>query len=166
MSNYKTSDLLTTAPIDQLQLVRFKTHLDLILLALESLAKIGSQSIAQAVESLALNRSSADFLQLWRFQHDDQTSKQLDLETIKSLVLIICYLAKQYRDVIRRSVESLEQFSPNVRESELLADYLDSFAYLYRQDLLEEIALNLLLELLFYSSSKGHLRLWQMLLAL
>ena len=158
LSNYKTSDLSTVTELDIQKLNRLKSQLDLILLALDSIAKIGSQSV--------------DFLESWRFEQSksagNESLKQIDLETIKSNILIICHLARQYRDPIRRAVESLEQFYPNFRQSQVLSDYLDSFTSFYLQGDCppERLALNLLVDLLFFSSNKGPLRLWQMLLVL
>jgi hypothetical protein len=103
--------------------------------------------------------------------------KKLDVEEARSLVLIICHLAKQHQELIRRAVALLEQLSEQNREphqASLLGDYLDAFSNTYQErmdegenvstDSLTHLALKLLIDLLFYSSPNGHRRLWLALL--
>jgi hypothetical protein len=71
----------------------------------------------------------------------------------------------------------LEQLAEQNREphqAALLGDYLDTFSNTYQErmedgdnvspDLLTQLALKLLIDLLFYSGSNGHRRLWLALL--
>jgi hypothetical protein len=160
-----------------------KTHLDLLLMALEALAKIGSEAILQAAQVLNLEGMVADRVALWRLRQSNPLRKgsggrkKLDVEEARSLVLIICHLASQNQELIRRSVSLLEQVGNQGQAPHriaLLGDYLDSFSQLYQERIeqgesltsgqLTEIAFKLMIDLLFYSSRNGHRRLWLALL--
>jgi hypothetical protein len=160
-----------------------KAQLDLVLLALEALANIGSEAILQAAAELNLESIVADRVALWRLRQSNPMRKsqggrkKLDVEEARSLVLIICHLAKQHQELIRRAVALLEQLTEQNREphqASLLGDYLDAFSNTYQErmdegenvstDSLTHLALKLLIDLLFYSSPNGHRRLWLALL--
>lgn len=168
---------------DARQLDNIKAHLDLILLALEALANITSEAMLQAAYELKLNNIIADRVGLWRLRQSNPLRKssggrkKLDIEEARSLVLIICYLAKQNQELIRRAVTLLEQVTVQQREphrTALLGDYLDNFSNAYQErmetedyrspDRLSKLAFKLLIDLLFYSSPNGHRRLWLALL--
>ena len=165
------------------QLDNIKTQLDLVLLSLESLAGIGSEAMLQAAAELNLESMVADRVSLWRLRQSNPLRKssggrkKLDVEEARSLVLIICHLAKQHLELIRRAVALLEQMTEQNREphrAALLGDYLDTFSNKYQErmeqgenvstEVLTELALKLLIDLLFYSSPNGHRRLWLALL--
>jgi hypothetical protein len=116
-SESKVQDLSIASGVNTQQLDNIKAHLDLILLALEALAKIGSESILQAAESLGLDKIIADRVGLWRLRQANPLRKssagrkKLDIEEAKSLVLIICYLAREYQELIRRGVNLLDHRS-------------------------------------------------------
>ncbi|MBD1877875.1 DUF3038 domain-containing protein [Coleofasciculus sp. FACHB-T130] len=173
---------LASAP-DPVQLDNIKAQLDLILLALEALAGIGSDAILQAAAQLNLESMVADRVALWRLRQSNPMRKssggrkKLDVEEARSLVLIICHLAGQQQELIRRAVALLEQLAEQNREpheASLLGDYLDAFSNTYQErmeeeenvssDALSHLALKLLIDLLFYSSPNGHRRLWLALL--
>jgi hypothetical protein len=90
--------------------------------------------------------------------------------------LISCYLAKQHQEKIRRAVALLEQLASENRQphqAALLGDYLDTFTNTYQERMapdttsttvLTNLALKLLVDLLFYSSNRGSRRLWLALL--
>jgi len=163
---------------DSSQLDNIKAQLDLVLLALEALAKIGSEAILQAATELNLAAVVADRVALWRLRQSSplrkgQGRKRLDVEEARSLVLIICHLAKQQQELVRRAVALLEQLTEQNREPHqvaLLGDYLDSFSNAYQERMedgentpqtqLTQLALRLLIDLLFYSSPSGARRLW------
>lgn len=168
---------------DSTQLDNIKTQIDLVLLALESLAGIGSEAMLQAALALNLESKIPDRVTLWRLRQSNPLRKgeggrkKLDIEEARSLVLISCYLAKQHQELIRRAIDLLEQVTENNSEAHktaLLGDYLDAFnnTYLERMeddnnistDKLTQLALKLLVDLLFYSSTGGHRRLWLALL--
>lgn len=156
-----------------------KAQLDLVLLALETLTKIGSEAMLSAAIDLGLESKVPDRVALWRLRQSNPMRKgqggrkKLDVEEARSLVLIICHLAKQHQELIRRAVSLLEQMAETDREphqAAILGDYIDAFCNTYEErmeedenvstDLLTRLALKLLVDLLFYSSPGGHRRLW------
>ncbi|HEY9652107.1 MAG TPA: DUF3038 domain-containing protein [Coleofasciculaceae cyanobacterium] len=164
---------------DSMQLDNIKAQLDLVLLALEALAGIGSEEMLQAATDLKLESMVSDRVSLWRLRQSNPLRKssggrkKLDVEEARSLVLIICHLAKQHQELIRRAVALLEQMAEQNSEphrTALLGDYLDTFSNTYQErmeqgenistELLTHLALKLLVDLLFYSSPNGHRRLW------
>ncbi|MEC4982727.1 MAG: DUF3038 domain-containing protein [Oscillatoria sp. PMC 1068.18] len=165
------------------QLENIKTHLDLILLALEALTGIGSEAMLQAADELNLKSIVADRVGLWRLRQSNPRRrssggrKKLDVEEARSLVLIICHLAKQHQELIRRAVSLLEQMVEQNKEphrAALIGDYLDGFSNTYEErmedneelspEALNDLAFKLLIDLLFYSAVNGHRRLWLALL--
>ncbi|GET36974.1 DUF3038 domain-containing protein [Microseira wollei] len=172
---------LTALP-DPVQLDNIKAQLDLVLLALETLTGIGSDAILSAAAQLNLESAIKDRVTLWRLRSSSPLRgeggrKKLDVEEARSLVLIICHLAKQHQELIRRAVALLEQMTEQNRAphlAALLGDYLDAFSNKYVErmeegenlssDALAHLALKLMIDLLFYSSAGGHRRLWLALL--
>lgn len=165
------------------QLDNIKTQLDLVLLALEALAGIGSEAMLQAATDLNLESKVPDRVALWRLRQSNPLRKgeggrkKLDVEEARSLVLISCYLAKQHQELIRRAVALLEQVAQNngeLHKAALLGDYMDAFTNTYQErmedddqvstDVLSNLALKLLIDLLFYSGPGGHRRFWLALL--
>ncbi|MDJ0574218.1 MAG: DUF3038 domain-containing protein [Xenococcaceae cyanobacterium MO_234.B1] len=161
------------------QLDNIKTHLDLVILALEAIANISSDRILQVAKELELESLVSDRVALWRLRQSNPLRnssggrKKLDVEEAKSLVLIICYLAKQEGELLRRAVNLLEQVTQQNKpphQTSLLGDYLDKFTNLYQERMIEspennplslqDIALKLLIDLLFYSGANGHRLLW------
>jgi hypothetical protein len=165
------------------QLEDIKAHLDLLLLALEALAGIGSEEMLQAATDLHLGVVISNRVTLWRFRQSSSLRKgeggrkKLDVEEARALVLITCRLAQQSQELIRRAVALLEQLSEQNREphqAALLGDYLDTFTNTYQDrmeagdetptEVLTRLALKLLIDLLFYSNPGGTRRLWLALL--
>jgi hypothetical protein len=161
------------------QLDNIKSHLDLVILALEAIANITSETILQAATILELDSIVKDRVELWRLRQanpwrkSNGGRKKLDVEEARSLVLIICYLAKQERELLRRAVSLLEQVTEQSKEPHtmaLLGNYLDKFINLYQERMAEatainsaelyQLALKLLIDLLFYSGNNGHRLLW------
>jgi hypothetical protein len=175
-------ELTLTSQPDLAQLDNIKAQLDLVLLALEALANVGSDAILQAAAALDLTAIVADRVSLWRLRQSSplrrgQGRKRLDVEEARALVLITCYLAKQHQELIRRAVALLEQLTEQNREphqAALLGDYLDTFNNTYQERMedgestspeqLTNLALKLLIDLLFYSAPNGSRRLWLALL--
>lgn len=177
--NSQWEDLIKLPAPNTVQWDNIKTQLDLVLLALETLTGIGSEAMLSAATDLNLESRVPDRVALWRLRQSNPLRKgqggrkKLDVEEARSLVLIICYLAKQHQELIRRAVGLLEQMAENNREphqAALLGDYIDAFCNTYQErmeedekistDLLTNLALKLLVDLLFYSSPGGHRRLW------
>lgn len=161
------------------QLDNIKSHLDLVLLSLEAIANITSDSILQAATTLNLESVVKDRVELWRMRASNpwrksaSGRKKIDVEEARSLVLIICYLAKEEKELLRRAVGLLEQVTAQNKKPHtmaLLGDYLDKFTNLYQERMKEATALNsdelyqlglkLLIDLLFYSGNNGHHLLW------
>ncbi|MBW4682027.1 MAG: DUF3038 domain-containing protein [Microcoleus vaginatus WJT46-NPBG5] len=173
---------VTDAP-QPAQLDNIKAQLDLILLALEALAGIGSEAMLRAAVDLKIESMVADRVALWRLRQSSPLRKgqggrkKLDVEEARALVLISCYLAKQNQELIRRAVGLLEQLAEQNRQphqAALIGDYLDTFCNTYQErmedgesvspDTLTHLALKLLIDLLFYSGPGGSRRLWLALL--
>ncbi|NET34563.1 MAG: DUF3038 domain-containing protein [Cyanothece sp. SIO1E1] len=167
---------------DPTQLDNIKAQLDLVLLALEALTGIGSEAMLQAAADLNLASVIADRVSLWRLRQSSplrkgQGRKKLDVDEARTLVLISCHLAQQHQELIRRAVALLEQLTEQNREphhAALLGDYLDKFNNTYQERMelgevtppttLTQLALKLLIDLLFYTGSSGPRRLWMALL--
>jgi hypothetical protein len=177
--NSQWEDLTKLPAPNSVQWDNIKTQLDLLLLALETLTGIGSEAMLSAAVNLNLESRVPDRVALWRLRQSNPLRKgqggrkKLDVEEAQALVLIICYLAKQNQELIRRAVSLLEQMAENNREphqTALLGDYIDAFCNTYQErmeedekistDLITHLALKLLVDLLFYSSPGGHRRLW------
>lgn len=174
----RANTILTTVQPDAIQLDNIKTHLDLVLLALEALLGSGSEALLQAAAELNLADQLADRVTLWRLRQSNPLRKgtsgrkKLDVEEARSLVLISCHVAKQHQELIRRAVVLLEQLTAENRqphEAALIGNYLDRFTNNYQERMftdakkplaLTPLALKLLVDLLFYSSPSGPRRLW------
>lgn len=165
------------------QLDNIKAHLDLVLLALESLAGIGSEAMLQAATTLGLTEMLPDRVALWRLRQANPRRKsqggrkKLDVDEARALVLISSHLATQHQELIRRAVALLEQMTRQGQapyRAALLGDYLDRFSNTYQERMetdatvtsatLTRLALKLLIDLLFYSGPSGPRRLWLSLL--
>ncbi len=161
------------------QLDNIKAHLDIVILALESIANISSEAMLAAAKELKLESVLADRVALWRLRQSNPLRKssggrkKLDVEEARSLVLIICYLAQQNQELLRRAVTLLEQVTQQQQElhqTALLGEYLDKFINMYQErmqteakitpEILADLALKLLVDLLFYSGKNGHRLLW------
>jgi hypothetical protein len=177
--SFKWQDFNQLKSPDVGQLENIKSHLDLVLLALEAIANISSEAILQAAKDLNLESMVSNRITLWRLRASNpqrQSSggrKKLDVEEARSLVLIICYLAHQHQELIRRAVSLLEQATAQNQaphETALLGNYLDQFINYYQTRIsntsnisstfLTQLAWKLLIDLLFYSGNNGHRLLW------
>jgi hypothetical protein len=179
----KLEDLSLQQSLELPQLDNMKTQLDLVLLGLEAITKLGSEAMLQAAKELGLDSVIADRVSLWRLRQSNPQRKssggrkKLDIEEGRALVLVACHLAKQEQKNIRAAVGVLEDTWQRDRlpqQEPLLADYIDRFVELY-QDRMEDVptfppeqlakaACKLLVDLLFYSGPKGHQHLWSSLL--
>ncbi len=181
--SFQSQDFSVARTPDIQQLENIKTHLDLLLIALESLTEIGSEAVIKTAKKLHLESVVADRLSLWRLRQSNPQRKssggrkKMDVEEARSLVLIICHLAEEYHQSIRRAClileKSVEQDLPLHRDR-ILGDYFDAFTNIYQERMqlkdslaptsLSNLAQKLLIDLLFYSSANGHRRLWLALL--
>ena len=161
------------------QLENIKSHLDLVLLALEAIANISSEAVIAAAKDLNLESVLDDRITLWRlrssnpYRRSSGGRKKLDVEEARALVLIICYLAQKHQELLRRAVTLLEQATEQHKpphEISLLGNYLDNFINYYQERItmdlacssldLSNLAWKLLISLLFYSGKSGHRLLW------
>lgn len=184
-ANYDFSQLQKLVNLENNQvtndsdLENIKCHLDLVLLALEAIANISSEGIIQAAKDLNLESVIGDRITLWRLRSSNPKRKssggrkKLDVEEARSLVIIICYLAKQHQELLRRAVCLLEEVSEQNEppyKIALLGNYLDQFINYYQERIssadnitpkyLSHLAWKLLIDLLFYSGDNGHRLLW------
>ncbi|MBE9229726.1 DUF3038 domain-containing protein [Phormidium sp. LEGE 05292] len=178
-------DLTLTSSLDPVQLDNIKAQLDEIFLALEALAGVSQQEILTAATGLNMPPTALERIDLWQRQRHQpgsenaqmEESERLNVEDLRSLVIIISHLTKQHQELIRRAVALLEQLTDEQRElhtSSLLGDYINTFSKLYSEDIkhkqtlspdaLTQLALKKIMDLLFYSTSSGHQRLWFSLL--
>ena len=179
MLNEKWQELTQPKLKNESQLENIKSHLDLVLLAIEAIANINSEAILDAAKNLNLESVVGDRITLWRLRSSNPQRKssggrkKLDVEEARSLVLIICYLARQNQELLRRAVGLLEQTTAQNKppyKTALLGDYLDRFIDYYQSrikisidnnyDGICDLAWKLLIDLLFYSGANGHRLLW------
>ncbi|MDX1978136.1 MAG: DUF3038 domain-containing protein [Pseudanabaenaceae cyanobacterium bins.68] len=157
-----------------------KAHLDLVLIALEAFTGAGSDQILAVAQSLGLAEVLGDRVTLWRLRQASPLRKgkggrkKLDLDEARALVLISCRLAQQHHGQIRQAIAYLEDpktLPAALYHHPLLAEYLERFQTYYRDRLQTEsgqnwqnLALKLLIDLLFYGAPTGAKRLWLVLL--
>lgn len=130
------------------KLTEMKNHLELIAIALISLCNVNP-------DSLSLD-----------------PTQPLTLEQLEAFAQTLTNLSKQQQELIRRAVNLLENMTEQqqpYQQSTLLGDYLDKFRnHCNRLQIetkqLEHLAIKLLIDLLFYSSSDGYNRLWSVLI--
>ncbi|MGQ9838735.1 MAG: DUF3038 domain-containing protein [Cyanobacteriota bacterium] len=160
-----------------------KAQLDLLLLGLESLSGESSEAVLAAAQALNLQEQIGDRVALWRLRNANPLRrgsggrKKVDIEQARALVLVIGYLAAKQQAQIRSTLEQLELAVEQERNpfyQPLLGNYLNEFLSHYRSRMVDgdmrdensitELALRILIELMFYSSPKGSQRLWTALL--
>lgn len=169
-------------PVPQpVQLDQIRAKLNLVLLAIKALTGISSDALLRVAGKLNIPSIIADEIVVvvkegTKTKLGISQNQPLKLEVTKSTVLVICHLAKQNQALIRRAVALMEQMSAQNQKTQsvtLLREYVYNFQQGYQkyyfdqgnfsQDNPEEIALKLLIDLLFYSSPQGCKRLWSML---
>ncbi len=173
---------LPALPSTAEQLDNIKAHLDLVLLALEAIANLGSEAMLEAAQTLDLETVISDRVSLWRLRQSSPLRKssggrkKLDVEEARALVLMSCHLAQEHQSLIREAVGRLEQLTAQNQpphSAAVLGDYLDRFCNFYQERMSDEttaiadltdLALKLLIDLVFYSGSAGSRRLWLALL--
>ncbi|MDV3351037.1 DUF3038 domain-containing protein [Leptothoe sp. LEGE 181152] len=162
------------------QLRSIKGQLDLVLIALETLVGIGSEAILDQAKAAGLNTFLSDRVNLWRLRQSSplrkgQGRKKLDVDEARALVLTTAQLASKHRQAIHQAVTALEKATADSTPPHrvaILGDYLDRFSNTYTErmeedvkpNVLEKLAFQLLIDLLFYSGGGGQQRLWQALL--
>jgi len=183
-TEFRFPDVLTHPVLNHTQqLDAIATQLDLILISFETLTGTNQDGYLNAVEALNLTGVVSNPIGSLRYQHSSPLSKgqggrkSLDINEVRSLVLIVCHLAKEHQEFIRRAVGLLEQVriqNQSPHRTALLSNYIDAFSNAYQVSMndgniissqqLTFLALKLLIDLLFYSGAGGVRRLWFTLL--
>lgn len=162
------------------QLGHLQCQLDILLLALASLTPLKIGDLQQAAKELQLTTFPINGAESERLSHPRQWRSQTDnftVERARALVILICHLAQEYQELLRRAVTLMEQMQEQEKDATrttLLGEYLANFQEVYTayriaegQSIWEELtpfAFKLLIDLLFYSARNGHRRLWLVLL--
>ncbi|HIK34703.1 MULTISPECIES: DUF3038 domain-containing protein [unclassified Thermosynechococcus] len=159
-----------------------KAQIDLILLSLEALAQVGSAEILTLAEAMGFEAYLPDRVGLWRLRQSSPLRRgrhgrrKLDVDEARALALICSRLAQQHQQTIRTAIERWQQQTSQGRPPHLepiLGDYIDRFTSLYQERMadnssdgskLAQLALDLLVDLFFYSTPQGARRLWITLL--
>ncbi len=159
-----------------------KAQIDLILLSLEALAHVGSGEVLALAEAMGFEAYLPDRVGLWRLRQSSplrrgrRGRRKLDVDEARALALICSRLAQRHQQTIRTAVEHWQQQAQQQQppyHDPLLGDYLDRFTRLYTERMtstnlsgndLAQLGLDLLIDLLFYSTPQGARRLWMTLL--
>lgn len=169
-------DLPLVDSLNSAKLAQIKENLDILMLALVSLTPLETSDLQRAVQELQLEKLPINPDVSSPLSHPRQWWNNPDvisLEQARSLVMIICHLARNYQELLRRAVTLMEQMQEQGKEpgkTALLGEYLANFRELYTtycsvegqssEETLQPFAFKLLIDLLFYSATNGHRRLW------
>lgn len=162
---------------------RTRSQIDLILLAIEALELGGSEAILAAAQELELQEIIKNRVNLWRMRSTNplrraHTRRTLSMIEAKALVIITCYLARRLTVVIRQLLLAYQQMHDKqipLEQNLRLSHYLERFRTHFRSRMnprrsgvialnsnekLDELALNLLEQLLFCTGTVGMQRFW------
>ncbi|MBW4661108.1 MAG: DUF3038 domain-containing protein [Drouetiella hepatica Uher 2000/2452] len=164
---------------------RVRQQIDLVLLAIEALDLGGSEAILWSSKELGLQDIIKNRVVAWKLRATNPMRRNsqrqpLSLTEAKALVLIICHLAEQLATVVRQLLLAYEQLTEkqlSLDHSPRLANYLERFrahfrsrmnpkrstVMTYDDEKLNQLALNLLSQLLFCTGTAGTQRLWNSL---
>ncbi len=155
------------------QLGNITRQLYLSVFALEALSEDSIETWRRVVEHLNLTPILSGWLQQW---NQSGLKSSLNADEARSLVLVICYLARQDQALIRRGITLVEQLTQQNRpldEVTLLRDYLVGFSQRYQQyfqadppepaEQITSLALKSLIDLLFYSHPNSPQSFWSVL---
>jgi hypothetical protein len=154
--------------------------LDVLLLALTSLTPLEATDLQRAIQELQLEQFQLDPKFGGPLSHPRQWGSDknvISIEEARSLVMIVCHLARDHQELLRRAVTLMEQMAEQGKDparTALLGEYLMNFQELYSPHRfpkvqspgqeLQPFAFKLLIDLLFYGATNGHRRLWLVLL--
>ncbi|WP_346016563.1 DUF3038 domain-containing protein [Chroococcidiopsis sp. CCMEE 29] len=177
-------DILPNPPVQERACPhRTRLQIDLILLAIEALELGGSESILAVVQELELQGIIKNRVNLWRMRSTNplrrsHTRRPLSLVEAKALVVIASCLARRLTVAIRQLLLTYQQMSEKqipLEQNLRLSNYLDRFKAHFRSRMnprrsgvaayssaekLDELALNLLGQLLFCTGTAGMQRFW------
>lgn len=164
--------------------LRLQQHLDLMLLALEALETGAAETMLQTARDLGLGSIIKNRLVFWRLRCTNPWRLTynrgiLNLNQAKALAILVTYRAKTLTVPLRRLLIAEQQMLDKglpVDTNFLLVDYLERFrshfasrmnprrakvsVYLASEEELNELALNLLDQLLFCTGTTGLQRFW------
>lgn len=162
---------------------RTRVQIDLILLAIEALELSASQAILTFAEELDLKDIIKDRVNLWRMRSTNpmrraHIRRPLTVIEAKALVIITCYIARRLTVVIRQLLMIYQQLTEKqipLEQNLRLSNYLERFRVhfysrmnprrsgvlaLTSDEKLDELAINLLAQLLFCTGTSGMQRFW------
>jgi hypothetical protein len=169
-------DLPLVNPPNAAKLGQIQVFLDILMLSLVSLTPLETADLQQAAKELQLEQFQVKPEFSGPLFYPRQWWADPDLISIheaRSLVILVCHLARKYQELLRRAVTLMEQMQEQGKDptrTALLGEYLANFQRLYSGYRLAEdqsawqglqpLAFKLLIDLLFYSATNGHHRLW------
>jgi predicted transposase YbfD/YdcC len=176
-SHAKLDDLSIESILELPQLNKVETELNLVAIAAMAISQVDRAGMMQLVRDLELESTKiADWIGESSARKSAHSS-HLDTHQLRALVLIVHRLAADFQAQIRQNISNWQQtlkYNQLPLQSPSLADYIGNFITIYQTRIgneadrsfedLAETALNLLVDLLFYSSPNGHQRLWVALL--
>mgnify|MGYP006191448259 FL=1 len=164
--------------------LHLQQHIDLMLLALESLEVGAGEALLALCKELGLDKIVKNRIIFWRLRCTNPwrisyTLDRLSLDQAKALVIIASYRAKPLAISIRQLLLARQQMESKglpVDNNFLLSEYLERFrsnfrsrmnprrakvsVYLTDENALNELALSLLDQLLFCTGTTGMQRFW------
>ena len=162
---------------------RTTVQIDLILLAIEALELGGSEAILAFAQELDLKEIIKDRVNLWRMRSSNplrraHIRRTLTIMEAKALVVIACYIARRLTVVIRQMLmiyQQLDEKQIPLEQNLRLSNYLERFRAHFKSRMnarrsgllaltsdekLDELAINLLGQLLFCTGTAGMQRFW------
>ncbi len=162
---------------------RTRVQIDLILLAIEALELTGSEAILTFAQELDLKEIIKDRVNLWRMRNTNpmrraHIRRPLTIMEAKALVIISCYIARRLTVTIRQLLMIYQQLTEKqipLEQNLRLSNYLERFRVhfnsrmnprrsgllaLTSNETLDELAINLLAQLLFCTGTAGMQRFW------
>ncbi|MBD2200747.1 MULTISPECIES: DUF3038 domain-containing protein [Calothrix] len=162
---------------------RTRVQIDLILLAIEALELGGSEAILAFADELDLKGIIKDRVNLWRMRSSNplrraHMRRPLSIMEAKALVVIACYIARRLTVVIRQLLMIYQQMNEKqlpLEQNLRLSNYLERFRTHFRSRMssrrsgvlalnsdekLDELAIDLLGQLLFCTGTAGMQRFW------
>lgn len=165
---------------------RARMQIDLLLLAIEALDLGGSEAFLKVSQELELQGVIRNRVSLWRLRSTNPLRRfsqrdPLKLDEAKALVFVTCAIARRLTSLIRQlllAYQQLEEKQLSPDHHFRLADYLERFRAHFRarmnpkraavmaynsDEKLNQLALQLLNQLLFCTGTSGTQRLWSSL---
>ncbi|BAY27444.1 hypothetical protein NIES2100_72680 [Calothrix sp. NIES-2100] len=162
---------------------RTRVQIDLILLAIEALELGGSEAILAFADELDLKGIIKDRVNLWRMRSSNplrraHMRRPLTIMEAKALVVIACYIARRLTVVIRQLLMIYQQMNDKqipLEQNLRLSNYLERFRTHFKSRMssrrygalalnsdekLDDLAIDLLGQLLFCTGTAGMQRFW------